>query len=61
MNSSFSARRNEGFEEGKLEDIKEGKLEGVRNIARRMKDSGYNLKFITEMTGLTEEEINSIN
>ena len=50
-----------GIKEGKLEGIKEGKLEGVRDIARRMKDSGYNSKFITEMTGLTEEEINNIN
>ena len=73
MNSSFSAGRNEGFEEGKLKGIKEGKLKGIKegklegakeselNIALKMKNSGLDSKFISEITGLTEEEINNIN
>ena len=40
--------------------VKEGKLEASRNVARRMKNFGYDLKFITEMIGLSAEEIKSI-
>ena len=57
MNSSFSAGRNEGFDEG----IKEGELKGIREVARKMKVSGYDSTLITEMTGLTKEEIDNIN
>ena len=65
MNSSFSAGRNEGYEEGIKEGIKEGELKGAKaselNIALKMKNSGLDSKFISEITGLTEEEIKNIN
>ena len=53
-----------GIEEGKLEGLKEGELIGAKNrdlnIARKMKKSGFDSTLITEMTGLTKEEINAI-
>ena len=50
--------------EGKLEGIKEGKLEGEKNkaisIAKNLKKSGLDIKFISENTGLSIEEIEKL-
>ena len=50
--------------EGKLEGIKEGKLEGEKNkaisIAKNLKKSGLDAKFISENTGLSIEEIEKL-
>ena len=55
----------EGIKEGKLEGIKEGKLEGLKEgdfkTAKLLKKLGYDTNAIIEYTGLTEEEVNSIN
>ena len=50
--------------EGKLEGIKEGKLEGEKNkailIAKNLKKSGLDIKFISENTGLPLDEIEKL-
>ncbi len=57
------------FDEGKLEGLIEGKLEGKQEgleegqlksqlaIAKRLKDSGMDTVFITEITGLSAAQI----
>ena len=60
--------RREGKREGKLEGIKEGvekgKLEGIKErnyiIAKNLKKSGLDIKFISENTGLSIEEIKKL-
>ena len=55
-------------EEGKLEGIKEGKLEGLKEgeknksilIAKNLKKSGLDAKFISENTGLSIEEVEKL-
>ena len=50
--------------EGKLEGIKEGKLEGEKNkailIAKNLKKSGLDIRFISENTGLPIDEIEKL-
>ena len=54
----------EGIKEGKLEGLKEVKLEGEKNraisIAKNLKKSGLDIKFISENTGLSIEEIEKL-
>ena len=55
-------------EEGKLEGIKEGIIEGIEkgikeekySIAKSLKSSGLDNKFISEHTGLSIEEIEKL-
>ena len=58
--SLMRGSRKDGFEEG----IREGKLEGIKDekysIAKNLKKSGLDAKFISENTGLTIEEINKL-
>ena len=53
-----------GHEEGKEEGLKEGRAEGVKqnsfNIAKRMLEKGIDIVTISEMTGLTAEEVSSL-
>ena len=39
---------------------KEGKEEGKKEIAKKMKEKGTDIKYIKEITGLTEEEIEKL-
>ena len=54
----------EGRKEGKLEGIKEGMKKGIKDekysIAKSLKASGLDNKFISEHTGLTIEEIRKL-
>ena len=56
----LSREREEGFEKG----IEEGRLEGERDksilIAKNLKKSGLDIKFISENTGLTIKEIEKL-
>ena len=56
--------KEEGFDEGKLEGIREGKLEGIKEnsyaIAKSLKSSGLDNKFISEHTGLSIEEVEKL-
>ena len=57
-----------GIKKGKLEGIKEGIIEGIEkgikdekySIAKSLKSSGLDNKFISEHTGLTIEEIEKL-
>ena len=58
----------EGIEKGKLEGIKEGIIEGMEkgikdekySIAKSLKSSGLDNKFISKHTGLSIEEIEKL-
>ena len=54
----------EGIKEGKIEGIKEGKIEGIKEgkleIARRMLAKNLTIDEITDLTGLTKEQILSL-
>ena len=58
-NSIDSARR-EGRAEGHAEGLAEGHVEEKKDIARKMKSRGFSATDISEMTGLTEEEIRTL-
>ena len=57
--------RKEGRKEGKEEGIKEGREEGAKrnscDIAKRMLEKGIDVETISELTGLTEEEISELD
>ena len=48
------------FDEGKLEGKLEGKIEGMMETALKMKKKEYPVKDISEMTGLSIEEIDKL-
>ena len=50
----------EGHAEGLKEGLSKGKMEGTIQTARRMKTKGFTLDVISEMTGLSPEEISSL-
>ena len=56
--------REDGFDEGKLEGIKEGKLEGIKegqiSMAKSMKTKNLDINLISEITGLTIDEIEKL-
>ena len=56
----MNVERKEGIKEG----IEKGKLEGIKNekysIAKSLKKSGLDNKFISEHTGLTIDEIKKL-
>lgn len=49
----------EGREEGREEGMKEGRKESKLQIARNMKAKGFDIEAISEITGLTLEEIHN--
>ena len=53
--------RETGREEGREEGIKEGREEGAKrnscDIAKRMLEKGIDIETISELTGLTAEEV----
>ena len=66
-NSIDSARREgrgegraEGLAEGRAEGLAEGHVEEKMDIARKMKSRGFSVAEISEMTGLTEAEIEAL-
>ena len=56
--------REEGHKVGKEEGLKEGRAEGVKqnsfDIAKRMLEKGIDIETISELTGLTAEEVSSL-
>ena len=50
-----------GREEGREEGRELGHSEGVSEVARRMLTAGYEAKTISELTGLSEEEVQQLN
>ena len=53
--------KEEGLKEGKEEGKEEGRAEGVKqnsfDIAKRMLEKGIDIETISELTGLTAEEV----
>ncbi len=49
-----------GVEKGRAEGRAEGLLEGAKNIARAMKSNGMSVEEIARMTGLTNEDVESL-
>lgn len=49
-----------GLEEGRKEGIKQGIEQRNIEIAKSMKEEGINIKYIVKVTGLSEEEINTL-
>ena len=52
--------RAEGIAEGMAEGMAEGLIEGKTEVARTMKGKGLEIRLISEMTGLSEEEIRGL-
>ena len=48
--------RNQGIEEGKTQGIEVGKMQ----VAKRMKEKGFDINTIKDLTGLTKKEIENI-
>ena len=63
-NTEMDEARRKGLEEGeikgRIEGKAEGKVEEKKEIAKRMKKEGFDKKIIQSITGLTEEEIESL-
>ena len=60
INKGLAKGRLEGKAEGKMEGVKEGLSLGVVQTARRMKAKGFTLDVISEITGLSPEEIDGL-
>ena len=64
QSSLMRGATNDGIEEGMKIGIEKGKLEGIKDekysIAKSLKTSGLDSKFISEHTGLTIEEIEKL-
>ena len=52
--------REEGHKEGKEEGLKEGAKKNSFDIAKRMLEKGINIETISELTGLTAEEVSML-
>ena len=60
QNDALDGVKLEGHMEGLVEGRKEGRKEESRNIAANMKNRGVDILFISEVTGLTAEEIEKL-
>ncbi|MGK7940601.1 MAG: Rpn family recombination-promoting nuclease/putative transposase [Crocosphaera sp.] len=56
----YQAILREGKEEGMQEGIKEGIKEGVEKVARNMIENGLNIELISQLTGLSLEEVQKL-
>ena len=55
-NYNMAQSKNEGIAEGEAK----GKAERNKEIAKKMKEKGTDIKFIIEVTGLSKEEIDKL-
>jgi predicted transposase/invertase (TIGR01784 family) len=56
LSASFEDGEARGIEKGKIE----GKTEGIAEVAKNMKGKGSDVAFISEVTGLSVEEIEKL-
>jgi len=49
--------KEEGLQEGRQEGLQEGRQEGIGLVAKNMKDKGMSIAVISELTGMSEEDI----
>ena len=59
LQDNYDAKQ-EGIEQGKKEGIEQGKAEEKLSIAKKLKQSGMDIKQISGITGLAEEEIEKL-
>ena len=59
-NSLLQSSYNEGKTDGKLEGIKEGIKEEKINLAKKLLSFGMNIKNISELTELNENEVKKL-
>ncbi|MDR2544162.1 MAG: hypothetical protein LBD03_01205 [Methanobrevibacter sp.] len=52
--------RIEGIEKGKEEGIEEGRIESLIQTALRLKDKGFSLEDISDITGLSFEKLKNL-
>ena len=52
--------REEGHKEGKEEGLKEGAKKNSFDIAKKMLEKGIDIETISELTGLTAEEVSML-
>ena len=57
---TLKEERQEGIKEGKLEGIKEGEKNKAISMAKSMKAKNMDINLISEITGLTIEEVNKL-
>ena len=50
----------QGMQQGIKQGMQQGMQQGKKEIAKKMKEEGLNIELIKKVTGLTEEEINSL-
>ncbi len=50
----------QGIKQGIRQGIRQGREEGIKEIAKKMKEEGFDVKTIQNITGLTEEEIHAL-
>ncbi len=60
LKNSIDTAREEGVEAGFKEGLEKGRLTQQRQIAAKMKASGFDEQGITQITGLTTEEIEKL-
>ena len=60
QNAQFKTAREEGLEEGITKGIEEGQVNEKIAIAKKLFASGQTKEFISSITGLSLEELNSI-
>jgi predicted transposase/invertase (TIGR01784 family) len=58
--SSYDEGKEEGLIEGRMEGKEEGKSEEKRNIARNLKQKNMSIDAISDVTGLSIEEIREL-
>ena len=52
--------RKQGMKQGIKQGIRQGREEGIKEMAKKMKEEGFDVKTIQNITGLTEEEIHAL-
>ena len=57
---TLKEERQEGIKKGKLEGIKEGEKNKAISMAKSMKAKNMDINLISEITGLTIEEVNKL-
>ena len=60
LRNVISSAERRGHREGLAEGLAEGRAEGMRDNARRMKEKGYSVEEIADITGLAANEIDAL-
>jgi len=58
---AINTAKEEGFTEGENKGKLQGKIEGKIEVVKKMKNKGFSIEDIAEVTGLTSSEVENIN